>query len=89
MIHADAIEQVFKEKIAEISPTVTSVDKITSGTSLSVDYGMDSINSITLIIEIEEAFDICFEDNDFEDIDFFSYDDVLRRIVEKVNANNE
>lgn len=87
-VSKENIQQVFKEKIAEISSNVISAEEVIPGSSLSVDYGMDSISTISLILEMEDALNICFDDDDFENIDFFSYDQVLNRIIEKVEAVN-
>lgn len=81
MLRAE-IEKTLKEVIAENTMNAVSAD-IKSGSNLSEDYGLDSIMVINLILELEDRLGICFEDDDFENIDLFSFDEFLEKLVEK------
>lgn len=82
MLRAE-IEKTLKEVIAENTMNAVSADDIKSGSNLSEDYGLDSIMVINLILELEDRLGICFEDDDFENIDLFSFDEFLEKLVEK------
>lgn len=82
MLRAE-IEKTLKEVIAENTMNAVSADDIKSGSNLSEDYGLDSIMVINLILELEDRLGICFEDDDFENIDLFSFDEFLEKLIEK------
>lgn len=79
----EEIEKTLKKVIVENGVNISSAEDIRSGSNLSEDYGMDSITVVNLIIELEERLGICFEDDDFENVDLFSFDELLEKLVEK------
>ncbi len=79
------IENILREKIAESSFGVHKFEDVRPGSNLNADYGMDSIGIVNLIIDLEGEFGICFEDSDFEDIDLFSFDQLVNKIMEKIS----
>ena len=67
------------EKIINAIKTCTKNEaEITLDTNLSEDLGLDSVNTIMLICELESEFDITIEEGNFADIK------TGRDIVEKI-----
>ena len=78
----------FREKvvqaIVEASDTVDDVSQVTEETSLQEDLGFGSLEAVTLIMDLEEAFDIVVEDEELEGLQKIG--DVLRLIESKRDA---
>lgn len=63
-------EQVIEEKVKEIITKQMGVNKeqITLGTSFVNDLGADSLDTVELVMEFEDAFDMNIPDEDAEKI---------------------
>ena len=62
--------QEIEDKVIEIVCKQLSVDKakVTKATSFINDLGADSLDTVELVMEIEEAFDLSIPDEDAEKI---------------------
>lgn len=60
------IKEKLKKIIVDIAPTVVEISEINDNTVLTKDLGFDSVQIISLIVEIESQFDIEIEDEDLD-----------------------
>lgn len=60
------IKEKLKKIIVDIAPIVVEISEITDNTVLTKDLGFDSVQIISLIVEIESQFDIEIEDEDLD-----------------------
>ena len=70
------------EAIAEVVHDVLGRDGIVEiGTDLVADLGLDSLDRLTLVVELESRFDVCLVEADDEpDADLVSVADLMARI---------
>ncbi len=63
-------EEEIEEKIKDIvcQQLGVSQDKLTDETSFVNDLGADSLDTVELVMEIEDAFELSIPDDDVEDI---------------------
>ncbi|MBI3097988.1 MAG: acyl carrier protein [Planctomycetes bacterium] len=75
-------QQEIEEKVIEIVCKQLSVDKsrVTLATSFINDLGADSLDTVELVMEIEEAFDLSIPDEDAEKIQ--TVGDAVKYIVD-------
>ncbi len=76
------VSQKLKEIIASLCVGDVTPESILEGSVLNLDYGMDSITLVNLIVELEDAFGIEFSDDDFGNQDLFQFN-TLNHIVEQ------
>lgn len=60
------IKEKLKKIIVDIAPIVVEISEINDNTVLTKDLGFDSVQIISLIVEIESQFDIEIEDEDLD-----------------------
>ncbi|WP_052350824.1 acyl carrier protein [Paenibacillus gorillae] len=75
---------------SEISCILKEVLKYEQPITLEQDlyqYGLDSIKIIALIVQLEEHFNITFDDNELLFENFSNKIDIIARIKEKVGIN--
>ncbi|KIQ80000.1 hypothetical protein RW25_26490 [Bacillus sp. L_1B0_8] len=82
----DTNNQFIEEKITQIVREVLETnDEINKQLELS-ELGMDSLASINLIVELEDAFDIVFNDNELLFENFSTIENIIKQI-EKLQKN--
>lgn len=69
-----------KNKILELLYESSSVDLITVDSRLREDIGFDSLDMVTLLINIEEHFGIELDESDMNPFDLEKADDVIRMV---------
>lgn len=79
----DEIFVLVREMIADYMSEVSRED-ITLDSNLSQDIGMDSLDEITVIAEIEKRFNIRIDDDKWPD--FISVNDLVEEIVRCLDA---
>lgn len=76
-----------KKIIMKNSRKEISESDITDNSSLTADFGFDSVQMIEMIIDIESEFDITIEDEDIE-LDVLTKYGLLKGLIsKKVNAD--
>lgn len=60
------IKEKLKKIIVDIAPIAVEIGEINDNTVLTKDLGFDSVQIISLIVEIESQFDIEIEDEDLD-----------------------
>lgn len=78
----------FREKIVQAivdaSDDIDDVSQVTEESALQEDLGLGSLQAVTLIMDLEEAFDITVQDEELEGL--HNVGDVLRLIESKRDA---
>ena len=77
------IFELVREMIADYMSEM-SIEDITLDSNLSYDIGMDSLDEITVITEIEKRFNIVIDDDKWPD--FISVNDLVEEIVRCLDA---
>lgn len=78
-----------KEKVIDIIKETLGIDssrEITGATDIS-SLGINSLNFLRIIVEIEETFDVEFDDNELN-FDYFSTIDSVITLIEGKKNNN-
>ena len=75
-----------REKIFEICIELSGCEDITEEKHLQDDLGLDSLSMVTLLIEIEDTFDIELEESDMNPYDLNTVEDIID-LVEKYRGD--
>jgi acyl carrier protein len=78
--HDETIKTIIAELIPDLSP-----DEISDHTDI-FDLGLDSINAMTLVFNLQEAFSIKFEASEIDIENFHSVADIANLIATKTGA---
>lgn len=78
------IERILKNMIIDIGKTEKKVNEITGESSLTIDFGYDSIKLVELIVEIENEFCIELEDEDLNIENISVYRCLLDMVTDKI-----
>ena len=54
------------ERIGKLINEINSNEEITENSDLKLDLGLDSLSLVTLIVRMEETFEIMFDDSDLD-----------------------
>ena len=78
---ATKVREIIMEKLG------TSEEKITSGASFRNDLGADSLSTVELMMELEEAFGVDIEDDEAEKIETVqdAIDYIEKKVAEKAS----
>ena len=76
------------EKVFEIIKELSGMDEIKEADNLQADLTMDSLGMVTLLMEIEECFEIELEESDMNPFDLAAVSDVLK-LVERYVENEQ
>ena len=78
---ATKVREIIMEKLG------TSEEKITSGASFRHDLGADSLSTVELMMELEEAFGVDIEDDEAEKIETVqdAIDYIEKKVAEKAS----
>lgn len=77
------------EKVIEILKELSGLDEIRLADSLQSDIGLDSLGMVTLLIELETAFEIELKESDMNPSDLKTVSDVAALVDKYVGGNNE
>lgn len=76
-----------REKVIQILFELSGKEVIENSNSLMDDLGLDSLLMVTLLIEIEDAFNIELDESDMNPFDLITVNDVIE-LVEKYCGEN-
>ena len=74
-------------KVKNILSELTTSSSIETKNELQNDLGLDSIRLVTLLVMIEETFDIILDESDMNPFDLIKVNDVIN-LVEKYTGRN-
>ena len=77
-----------EQKVFEILSEMSSITVDDTSLELTTDIGLDSMNMIMLLIEIEDTFDIRLDESDMNPFDLITVKDIIK-LVEKYEVKNE
>ncbi len=82
-------KQIIKEKLKDIIIKIKDDNSvlINEDTSMINDLGFDSMMYVELVVEVEETFDILFEDEYLKSNSIDKAGDLIQYIGEKTHAN--
>ncbi|GMQ63798.1 acyl carrier protein [Vallitalea maricola] len=80
------IEQRFKDVLKSTLEDSAIIDNIKLEDSL-VDYDMNSISFIKIVVALEKEFDIEFDDEQLNAEQFATFEDIVNNIASKINES--
>ena len=75
------------ERVLEIIKELSSLEVIKPELNLQTDLALDSLMMVTLLIEIEENFDLQLQESDMNPFDLITVNDVIE-LVKKYKEGN-
>lgn len=75
-------------RVFEIINVLSGAENITESCELVNDLGMDSIEMVALLIEIEESFDIRLDESDMNPFDLITVGDVVKLVDKYFNREH-
>lgn len=81
------IKEKLKKIIVDIASIAVGISEINDNTILTKDLGFDSVQIISLIVEIESQFDIEIEDEDLDIEKLTVFKTLTDMIVNKIQEN--
>ncbi len=76
-----------EQKVFEILSEISSITVDDTSLELTTDIGLDSMNMIMLLIEIEDTFDIRLDESDMNPFDLITVKDIIK-LVEKYEVED-
>lgn len=76
-----------EQKVFEILSEMSSITVDDTSLELTTDIGLDSMNMIMLLIEIEDTFDIRLDESDMNPFDLITVKDIIK-LVEKYEVED-
>ncbi len=76
------------EKVYDILKELSGMDEITPESNLQNDLALDSLSMVTLLVELEEAFDIQLDESDMNPFDLKDVKEVFFLVQKYVGDNN-
>ena len=77
------------EKVIEILKELSGLDEVQLTDSLQSDVGLDSLGMVTLLIELETAFEIELKESDMNPSDLKTVSDVVALARKYVGGDDE
>lgn len=77
-----------RERVFELLSELTSMEEISEYDELAGDLGMDSLGMITLLVAIEDTFQIELEESDMDPLALQTVDDIVQ-LLEKYLEEQE
>lgn len=78
-------KQDIKNKVFDILSELSGIDNFSETDKLQEDLGLDSLGLVTLLLSIEDAFEIILEADDMNPFELISVNDVII-LAEKYNG---
>ena len=69
-----------KEKVFDILKELSGSDKVTMKSKLQEDLGLDSLKMVTLLLELEDSFNIELEESDMNPFELKTAEDAVNLI---------
>ena len=83
------IKEKLKKIIVDIAPLAVEISEINDNTVLTKDLGCNSIQIISLIVEIESQFDVEIEDEDLDIEKLTVLETLTNMIANKLQRSND
>lgn len=80
--------QIF-EKISEILCELSGINEIKPEDDLKEDLSLDSLSMVTLLLEIEETFEIELDESDMNPFDLNTVEDAVKLVEKYRDDGNE
>ena len=77
------------EKVALILSELCEVEEISAENALQADLGLDSLQMVTLLMIVEEKFEIVLDESDMNPFDLIRVQDVIRLVERYTGEENE
>lgn len=77
------------EKISEILCELSGIKEIKPEDDLKEDLALDSLSMVTLLLEIEETFDVELDESDMNPFDLNTVEDAVKLAEKYCGDNNE
>lgn len=74
-----------KRLVVETSVNPICVEDVTEDINLKDAFDFDSLAIVNLMIEMENCFGIQFNDNDLETVNLYSFKELYKAVLEKMN----
>ena len=78
-----------EEKVIEILKELSGEETIGETDTLKEDIHLDSLGMVTLLVEIEDVFDIRLDESDMNPFDLITVQDVVNLVGEYMGDGNE
>ena len=78
-----------EEKVIEILKELSGEETINETDSLKEDIHLDSLGMVTLLVEIEDVFDIRLDESDMNPFDLITVQDVVNLVEKYMGDENE
>ena len=78
-----------KDKVIEILKELSGEETINETDSLKEDIHLDSLGMVTLLVEIEDVFDIRLDESDMNPFDLITVQDVVNLVGKYMGDENE
>ena len=78
-----------KERVFQLLRKLSGVEKVDEKDSLLGNLGLDSLNMITMLLDIESEFDIRLNESDMNPYDLVRVSDVIRLVEKYVGGRYE
>lgn len=78
-----------EEKVKRILSELSGENEIPNEVTLQGDLALDSLSMVTLLVEIEDAFEIQFDEADMNPFDFETVQSVIDMVVKYVGDEDE
>lgn len=77
------------EKVSTILQELSGIEKINLDDHLQNDLGLDSLDLVTLLVSIEDTFEIELDESDMNPYDFETVENVINIINKYIGENYE
>ncbi len=81
---ADAIRQKIIEELLEASESSLEASEIEAGTNLRDDLGLDSLQAVTVVMALEQEFEVEVDDEEIDGLQ--TVGDILELLATKIAA---
>ena len=78
-----------EKKIIELLRELSGQEEIKSSDNLQDDVSLDSLGMVTLLLEVEDAFNITLDESDMNPLDLETVNDVINLVRKYRGARNE
>lgn len=78
-----------EEKVIEIFKELTDLDDIKLDQNIQEDLNLDSLALVTMILQIEDVFEIELDESDMNPFDLTTVGDVVKLVQKYIGGNNE
>lgn len=78
-----------KEQVFELLEGLTAMEEISVYDELAGDLGLDSLGLVTLLVALEDAFQIELDESDLDPFALQTVDDIVRLAEKNIRGQND